>query len=562
MLWGIPPGLLLILGVLLVPLLPGAWRKAYMTILPLAGLWALAGAETGVFYTFTFFTYEIAPVRIDGLSLVFGYIFHIAAILSVVFAWHNNDTVEQMAGLAYAGSGIGAVFAGDLITLFIYWEAMATTSVFLIWARRSDSAFRAGMRYLIIQVGSGVLLLSGAILMAHQTGSVAFDKMTLGNLATWLILIAFGIKCAFPFFHNWLPDACPEASVTGTVFLSAFTTKCAVYVLARGFPGTELLIYVGAAMAAFPLFYAAIENDLRRVLAYSLNNQLGFMVVGVGVGSALAINGVAAHAFAHILYKSLLFMAMGAVLYRVGTVKASELGGLHKSMPLTTIFCIIGAASISTPLFAGFIAKSLTLSAAAKDGYPVIWLILMFASAGVFLVSGVKIVYFAFFANDGGKRCKEAPLNMQIAMGLTAILCVVIGVYSPWLYSLLPNDVAYEPYTLSHVINQLQTLIFSALAFALLIRFKFYPPAVNSIYLDFDITYRKWLPGLYKWIVSLVSPGWKSMLQDLRNGLHRMVAYMFRHHGPEGILARTWPTGSMALWVALLLGGFLLIYYS
>tara|TARA_Y100001935_G_C17296812_1_gene506602 strand:+ start:603 stop:2291 length:1689 start_codon:yes stop_codon:yes gene_type:complete len=562
MLWGIPPGLLLILGVLLVPLLPGAWRKAYMTILPLAGLWALAGAETGVFYTFTFFTYEIAPVRIDGLSLVFGYIFHIAAILSVVFAWHNNDTVEQMAGLAYAGSGIGAVFAGDLITLFIYWEAMATTSVFLIWARRSDSAFRAGMRYLIIQVGSGVLLLSGAILMAHQTGSVAFDKMTLGNLATWLILIAFGIKCAFPFFHNWLPDAYPEASVTGTVFLSAFTTKCAVYVLARGFPGTELLIYVGAAMAAFPLFYAAIENDLRRVLAYSLNNQLGFMVVGVGVGSALAINGVAAHAFAHILYKSLLFMAMGAVLYRVGTVKASELGGLHKSMPLTTIFCIIGAASISTPLFAGFIAKSLTLSAAAKDGYPVIWLILMFASAGVFLVSGVKIVYFAFFANDGGKRCKEAPLNMQIAMGLTAILCVVIGVYSPWLYSLLPNDVAYEPYTLSHVINQLQTLIFSALAFALLIRFKFYPPAVNSIYLDFDITYRKWLPVLYKWIVSLVSPGWKSMLQDLRNGLHRMVAYMFRHHGPEGILARTWPTGSMALWVALLLGGFLLIYYS
>ena len=327
MLWGIPPGLLLILGVLLVPLLPGAWRKAYMTILPLAGLWALADAETGVFYTFTFFTYEIAPVRIDGLSLVFGYIFHIAAILSVVFAWHNNDTVEQMAGLAYAGSGIGAVFAGDLITLFIYWEAMATTSVFLIWARRSDSAFRAGMRYLIIQVGSGVLLLSGAILMAHQTGSVAFDKMTLGNLATWLILIAFGIKCAFPFFHNWLPDAYPEATVTGTVFLSAFTTKCAVYVLARGFPGTELLIYVGAAMAAFPLIYAAIENDLRRVLAYSLNNQLGFMVVGVGVGSALAINGVAAHAFAHILYKSLLFMAMGAVLYRVGTVKASELGG-------------------------------------------------------------------------------------------------------------------------------------------------------------------------------------------------------------------------------------------
>jgi multicomponent Na+:H+ antiporter subunit D len=562
MLWGIPPGLLLILGALLVPLLPGAWRKAYMTILPLAGLWALAGAENGVFYSFTFFTYEIVPVRIDGLSLVFGYIFHIAAILSVVFAWHNDDTVEQMAGLAYAGSGIGAVFAGDLITLFIYWEAMAITSVFMIWARRSDAAYRAGMRYLIIQIGSGVLLLSGAILMAHQTGSVAFEKMTLGDLATWLILIAFGIKCAFPFLHNWLPDAYPEATATGTVFLSAFTTKCAVYVLARGFPGTELLIYVGAVMAAFPLFYAAIENDLRRVLAYSLNNQLGFMVVGVGIGSALAINGAAAHAFAHILYKTLLFMAMGAVLYRVGTVKASELGGLYKSMPFTTAFCIIGAASISTPLFAGYVGKSLTLSAAAKGEYDAIWLILMFASAGIFLVSGLKIVYFAFFGRDSGQRYREAPPNMLLGMGLTTLLCIAIGVYSPWLYSLLPYEVDYHPYTVDHVINQLQLLLFTALAFAILVRYGMFPRVKNTINLDFDITYRKWLPAAYRWGIGLTRDGWKSILQDLRNGVHRMVAYMFRHHGPEGILARTWPTGSMALWVALLLGGFLLIYYS
>ena len=562
MLWGIPPGLLLILGALLVPLLPGAWRKAYMTILPLAGLWALAGAENGVFYSFTFFTYEIVPVRIDGLSLVFGYIFHIAAILSVVFAWHNDDTVEQMAGLAYAGSGIGAVFAGDLITLFIYWEAMAITSVFMIWARRSDAAYRAGMRYLIIQIGSGVLLLSGAILMAHQTGSVAFEKMTLGDLATWLILIAFGIKCAFPFLHNWLPDAYPEATATGTVFLSAFTTKCAVYVLARGFPGTELLIYVGAVMAAFPLFYAAIENDLRRVLAYSLNNQLGFMVVGVGIGSALAINGAAAHAFAHILYKTLLFMAMGAVLYRVGTVKASELGGLYKSMPFTTAFCIIGAASISTPLFAGYVGKSLTLSAAAKGQYDAIWLILMFASAGIFLVSGLKIVYFAFFGRDSGQRYREAPPNMLLGMGLTTLLCIAIGVYSPWLYGLLPYEVDYHPYTVDHVINQLQLLLFTALAFAILVRYGMFPRVKNTINLDFDITYRKWLPAAYRWGIGLTRDGWKSILQDLRNGVHRMVAYMFRHHGPEGILARTWPTGSMALWVALLLGGFLLIYYS
>ena len=562
MVLGIPPGLFLIAGALLVPLFQGRWRQMYMLFLPLAGLWCLVDGASGTFFAFTFFDYDIVPVRIDRLSLIFGYIFHIAAALSVVYAWHNKDIVEQMAGLAYAGSGIGALFAGDLITLFVYWEAMAVTSVFLIWARRTNASYAAGMRYLIIQVGSGVLLLSGAILMAHDTGSIAFEKMTLGSLATWLILLAFGIKCAFPFMHNWLQDSYPEATVTGTVFLSAFTTKCAVYALARGFPGTELLIYVGAAMTAFPIFYAVIENDLRRVLSYSINNQVGFMVCGVGVGTPLAINGAAAHAFAHILYKALLFMSMGAVLYRVGTVKGSELGGLYKSMPFTTVFCIIGAASISAfPLFSGFIAKSLTLSAVAHDGYFAVWLILLFASAGVFHHSGIKIPYFAFFAHDSGKRCKEAPLNMLIAMGITAFLCIAIGVHSPWLYSLLPYDVDYTPYTTSHVIGQVQLLMFSALAFAVLMRFKIYPPELKSVNLDFDITYRKWLPAIYKWIIARTRDGWQSILQDLRQGVHRFVAYMFRHHGPEGILARTWPTGSMALWVAVLLGGFLLTYY-
>lgn len=562
MVLGIPPGLFLIAGALLVPLFRGRWRQMYMLFLPLAGLWCLVDGQSGTFFAFTFMEYEIVPVRVDPLSLIFGYIFHIAAALSVVYAWHNDDIVEQMAGLAYAGSGIGAVFAGDLITLFVYWEAMAVTSVFLIWARRTEASYAAGMRYLIIQVGSGVLLLSGAILMAHETGSIAFEKMTLGSLATWLILIAFGIKCAFPFMHNWLQDSYPEATVTGTVFLSAFTTKCAVYALARGFPGEELLIYVGAAMTAFPIFYAVIENDLRRVLAYSLNNQLGFMVVGVGIGTTLAINGAAAHAFAHILYKALLFMSMGAVLYRVGTVKGSELGGLYKSMPFTTVFCIIGAASISAfPLFSGFIAKSLTLSAVAHEGYLAIWMILLFASAGVFHHSGIKIPYFAFFAHDSGKRCKEAPLNMLIAMGITAFMCIAIGVYSPWLYSLLPYPVEYQPYTPSHVIGQYQLLMFSALAFAVLMRFKIYPPELKSVNLDFDITYRKWLPAIYRGMINLTRDGWQSILEDLRSGVHRVVAYMFRHHGPEGILARTWPTGSMALWVAVLLGGILLLYY-
>ncbi len=562
MIASLPPGLPLIVGALLIPLIPGAARRVWTVLLPAIGLWGLVALAPGSHPGFSFLGAEIVPVRVDGLSLIFGYIFHIVAILGAIYALHVRDPAQQAAGMIYAGSGIGAVFAGDLITLFVYWEAMAVSSVILIWARGGARAYRAGMRYLIIQIGSGVLLLSGAILQLRATGSIAFEAMALDSLFSWLVFLAFGIKCAFPFLHNWLQDAYPEATVTGTVFLSAFTTKAAVYALARGFPGTELLIYIGAAMTAFPIFYAVIENDLRRVLAYSLNNQLGFMVVGVGIGTPLAINGAAGHAFAHILYKALLFMSMGAVLYRVGTIKGSELGGLYKSMPLTTVFCIVGAASISAfPLFSGFVAKSLTLSAVAYEGYAVIWLILMFASAGVFHHSGIKIPYFAFFAHDSGKRCREAPWNMLVAMGATAVLCIALGMHAPLLYAILPNPETYEPYTPTHVIGQLQLLMFSALAFSVLIRYRIYPPELRSTNLDVDWLYRRGLPRLVGRGAHALAIGWRSLLDLSLDGLAAAVGSVTRHHRPGGFLARTWPLGSTTLWIAVLLGGVLLISY-
>ena len=335
-----PPGWLLIFGGLLVPLFRGRVRSAYMLLLPALGFIQLLLMQEGELLQLSIFDYSLTPVRVDPLSLVFGYIFHIAAFLGMIFALRVKDTGQHVAAFIYAGSAIGAVFAGDLITLFVYWEIAAISSVFLIWARRSERSYRAGMRYLIFQIASGVLLLAGTLAHFYQTGSLAFNYLGINSLGGMLILIAFGIKCAFPLLHNWLEDAYPEATVTGTVFLSSFTTKMAVYALARGFPGTEQLIWIGAIMAAFPIFYAVIVNDLRRVLTYSMNNQLGFMVVGVGIGTELALNGAAAHAFADILFKGVLFMSMGAVLLRTGTVKGSELGGLYKSMPWTAAFCI------------------------------------------------------------------------------------------------------------------------------------------------------------------------------------------------------------------------------
>jgi len=561
----IPPGLPLILGCLIAPWLPRTFKKAYLLALPvltLAHIWQLPlGYELDV--SMFDATYTLSLVHVDKLARIFATVFSIAALISQIYALHVDDDGQQVAGSIYAGSAIAAVFAGDLITLFVYWEATAISSVFLIWARRSERAYRAGMRYLVVQVASGVLLLAGTVLHYVDTGSIAFEKMGLVSLGTGLIFVAFGIKAAFPLLHNWLQDAYPEATVTGTVYLSSFTTKLAIYALARGFAETHILIPIGAAMTAFPIFYAVIENDLRRVLAYSLNNQLGYMVVGIGIGSELALNGTAAHAFAHIIYKGLLFMTMGAVLMRTGTAKGSDLGGLYKSMPWTTGFCIIGAAAISAfPLFSGFVSKSMILSAAEEEHMTGTYLVLLFASAGVFHHSGIKIPFFAFFGHDRGHRVEEAPLNMRLAMGIAALLCVGLGVFYQPLYALLPFEVDYTPYTTTHVITSLQLLLFSALAFTLLMRTGIYPPELHSTNLDFDWTYRRALPaaiGVVQFLITQLRRGAVLLLQ--RIGALALRA-LERIAEPPGALGEPWGTGTTSLCAAILLGVVLIFYYA
>lgn len=488
----LPPFLVLIAGALVVPFLKGKVKSAWMLLLPVISLINLLALAEGQHWVVNFLDYQLVLVRLDRLSLIFGYIFHLIAFLSILYALHVEDDVQNVAALVYSGAALGAVFAGDLFTLFVFWETITVAATFLILARRTPAALGAGFRYFMVHVAGGLCLLAGIILQVHQTGSADFVFIGLDSLASWLIFIGFGVNCAWPLLHPWLTDAYPEATVTGTVFLSAFTTKVSIYALARAFPGTEALIWIGVGMAAFPIFYAVIENDLRRVLAYSLINQVGFMVVGIGIGTALAVNGAVAHAFNDILFKGLLFMTMGAVLYRTGKINATDLGGLYKSMPWTCAFCVVGAASISAfPLFSGFVSKSMVMEAAALGDLRLVWFVLLFASAGVFHHAGIKIPFFAFFSHDSGIRCKEAPRHMLIAMGITAVLCVFIGSFPQFLYRLLPYATDYQPYTASHVIAQLQLLFFSALAFTLLLLAGIYPAEIRSINVDADWFYRK-----------------------------------------------------------------------
>jgi len=507
------PGLMMILGAALVPVLPHTIRQIWMLVLIAASAYQCWHIDPGVHLTASVIGFDLILVRAEAITRPFALIFHIAAALNVIYAMHEDSRMTAASGLAYAGAAIAALFAGDFITLFIYWELTAFTSVFLILAGRNPRSFAAAMRYLLTQVTSGVILLAGAVVLVSSGSGIVITSLSAETLGGALVLLAFAIKAAFPFVNGWLQDAYPEASVTGTVILSAFTTKLAIYMLALCFAGTHMLIWFGVVMTLFPVFFAVIENDLRRVLAFSLNNQLGFMVVGIGIGTELALNGTVAHAFAHIIYKSLLFMSMGAVLYRTGTAKASELGGLWKCMPLTTIFCIIGAVSISSfPLFSGFVTKSLTIGSAAYEGYFWVWMALIFASAGVLEHSGIKIPYFAFFGHDRGFKVNEAPLNMLIAMGIAAGLCVAIGIAPEMLYALLPYEVTYKVWDAGHVLGELQLLLFAVLAFAFLMVRGLYPPEIDSTVLNTDWLFRKAAPALWRMMANPVMRLWHAGL--------------------------------------------------
>lgn len=485
----VPPAAIFIAGAALIPFLKGRMRQALLVLLPCLAFLNLLNMNEGVSWAFGFLDYQLVFARVDKLSMVFGYIFVIMAFAGAVYSLHEKDALQQVAAFLYAGSSLGVVFAGDLFTLFIFWEIMAFASVCLVCARNTEAARKASFRYILVHLFGGLLLLAGIVMHVSATNSIEFKFLGLGGAAEILILLGFALNAAIPPLSAWLTDAYPESTVIGTVFLSAFTTKTAVYTLARGFPGAEILVWAGIVMVLYGIVFAILENDMRRVLSYSIINQVGFMVVGIGIGTAMSINGAASHAFAHILYKALLMMSAGAVLLMTGRSKCTELGGLYKTMPLTLIFCIVGAASISAfPLTGGFVTKSMIASAAGYGQMTVIWLLLTLASAGVFLHAGIKFPYFVFFARDSGLRPKEPPVNMLAAMGFVAFLCIFIGVFPGYLYAILPYPVDYVPYTGDHILSQMQLLMFSALAFFLLLG---YLKRTETITLDTDWFYRK-----------------------------------------------------------------------
>ncbi len=518
----VPPAAILIAGAFLVPFFKGKLKAFYLLALPALVLVDLLWMREGVYWTAQFLDYTLIFGRVDRLSLAFGYVFALIALIGMLYALHVRDDPQHMASLIYAGAALGVTFSGDLFSLYLFWELLAIASVFLILARRQAASSAAAFRYFTWHFLGGICLLAGIILYVLNRGTAAFDHIGLQGLGSYLIFCGFCLNAAVFPLHAWLPDAYPLATVGGTVFMSALTTKSAVYILARTFAGEEILIWAGAFMTCFPIFYAVIVNDMRRVLAYSLINQVGFMVCGIGIGTQLAVNGVVSHAFCHIIYKALLFMATGAVLYMTGKIRATDLGGLHKTMPFTAVCCMIGAASISAfPLFSGFVSKSMTVTAAAQNHLTVVWFMLMFASAGVFHHAGIKVPFFVFFGHDSGIRAKEPPVNMRLAMGIAAFICIFLGVYPAPLYAILPYPVDYVPYTAFHVVGMLQLLMFGALAFTVLVLSGFYPAEMRAVNLDTD-----WFARIFgRKFISFCRMPLQRFSQIVEGGVRRVVNF-------------------------------------
>jgi len=553
------PGLVLIAAAALLALARGAPRAAIALAAPLIALALAWQAGEGVHWRTQFLGMEVAPFAVDRLSRLFAVIFSLMALGGALFALNQERRAELPAAFLYAGAAIGAVLAGDLVTLFVFWELMAVGSTLVLWSAATPRAYAASMRYLMVHLFGGMLLFVGVAGQVLETGDTTFTRMTLEGTSQALILAAFLVNAAAWPISAWLPDAYPEASWSGMVFLSAFTTKTAVYVLLRGFPGAELLVYVGLAMAFYGIVYALLENDMRRILAYSIVNQVGFMVTGIGIGTEMALNGAASHAFTHILYKALLLMSAGSVLLVTGRRKCTELGGLYRSMPFTAGCGIIGALAISSfPLTSGFVSKSMISQAAADGHLFAVWMALAAASAGVFLHAGIKFPWFVFFQKDSGLRPGEPPWNMRLAMALFSALCIGLGIFYEPLYRLLPYAVEYVPYTGWHVVAQLQLLLFSGLAFFVMLGWL---RRTLTVTLDFDWLYRVLFPRAIGLAGGALERAGERSSALAGQAWRRLEAAGRRLLGPQGAFARTWPTGSMALGMLLMLLAFLLSYY-
>ncbi len=487
---------------LVAALVPKQLRKAVLVLGPLLALGAMLTLPLGTDLSYHFMDkFDLNYLYVDKLSYLFGFVFAVIALIGGIYACHNENRMEALCSLGYAGGALGVVFAKDWLTLMFFWESMAVTSVFLVWCNKTDASRKAAFRYILVHMLGGNLLLAGVFLL-ESNGQHLISNLVQGphNLAFWAVFLGVAVNTAIPPFNGWIADAYPESTLTGGVFMCSFTTKVAVYTLIRIFAGWDHLVYIGCFMALNSACFAVMENNMRKLLSHHISSQVGFMVAAIGVGSALGLNGAATLAFSNIVYKGLLFMCTGAIIYATGITRINEIGNVAKKLPLIALCFFIAALSIGgIPPFFGFVTKPLAIeSTAAFSSWA--FTVLEVASIGTFLSIPLKMGYFIFLRPEKTPELqREVPMNMKVAMCMAAALCIIYGLFPGLLYQYLPFDMPARPaYTAGGVLTTIEMYGMA------MIPFMMYLPKMEphtAISLDTDWFYRK--PFAY--IVNLIS---------------------------------------------------------
>ena len=483
----LPPYVVLAAAAFLVLGLPrraGHAAAALATAFTFAQAVLLGDGGTGAYVATQLFGFDVILFNVDQFSLLMGVVVGFLATAAVLYAYGTEAPKWVTAfALIYVSSTVGTIYAGDWLTLIFFWELMAVTSTLLVW-QYGGKAVRAGYRYALFH-GIGGTFLLGAVVVhgASMLGSVPAGEIFLFSSttgihasATLLAAIGIGVNCGFIFLHTWLPDTYPRPHVAASVFLSVFTTKTAVYVMYRAFPeGGMWLAYLGGFMAVYGAFFALLQYDPRRLLSYHIQAQVGYMLAGLGLATAVgdfAVTGGFAHLFNNVLYKSLLFMAVGVVIYRTGVEDIRDMGGLWRVMPVTFLVYLVGAASITAvPGFNGFISKGMVIDSADEIhnfellfGEGLLWWLLILGGVGTFM-SFIKLGYYMFFHGSATLSPKDATRFQTVGMVLAGGACVFFG--TPFTYGYLVElmpftaEVAPElhPYSTSHLTESAALLV-------------------------------------------------------------------------------------------------------
>jgi len=550
----LPPFVFLV-GAFLVAIAPAPLRSPLLLLTPLAGLAAIGLIPEGAQVSTYFLGYEIALIEGSGLRRLFATAFAIMAFSASLFSVKGARVLEMVAGLGLAGGAIGVAFAGDLTAMFLFWEVMALSATVLVWSGGRASAQSAGVRYITLHLLRGLLLKVGIEQTMVGTGSIAVRPLTLEDPVSWFLLAAILVSAAAPPVSFWVSDAYPESSPRSNVWLSAFTTTTGILALLLLFPGESALMWIGVWMIFYGILYAVRENDVRKALSYSIVTQAGFMVCAIGIGTEMALNGAAALAITSMFAMGLLFMSAASVEEVTGERRYSALGGLFRRMPLTAICGTVGALAISAlPLTSGFVALPLARTGLGESSLTAVTALLLLGSGGVVLQLGLRFPWLLFFRGETPSGAADPGWNMRAAMVLLAAICLGIGVLPGFLYAGLPFPMDYSPFGIGALLTQLLVLAIGG-AVALYLLPKVRP--IDGVRWDWDWSYRRLGRGLAEGAIARGVGVSRWFHEGPGSQVRRLLRRFSRSYGPQGSLARSWPSGSMVLWVGVILGAYL-----